>query len=131
MKVNETLVGSLGVPIPLYPNKGIGVGNLHEYWERIKRGESVMYYDLEMSQESFEERLISFLGDKIEDGSNSLPLKYGCSLKELANRYGLGKGLVGGIASAYVMGDLHINSFKRNLFPENKKHYLFTLRKFI
>lgn len=94
--------------------------SLQDLYQRYKAGESVMYFSLgDLTKTDFEARMISMLGDYVSP-------KY----EPFAYKYGLGKGIVGNFATHYVVGDIHINDFKKT-FPENRRIYSFALGKYI
>ena len=94
--------------------------SLQDLYQRYKAGESVMYFSLgDLTKTDFEARMIAMLGDYISP-------KY----EPFAYKYGLGKGIIGNFATHYVVGDIHINNFKK-AFPENRKIYSFALGRYI
>lgn len=100
-------------------HKSFGL-SLQDLYQRYKVGESVMYFSLgDLTKTDFEARMMAMLGDYISP-------KY----EPFAYKYGLGKGIIGSFATHYVVGDIHINNFKK-AFPENRKIYSFALRKYI
>lgn len=100
-------------------HKSFGL-SLQDLYQRYKAGESVMYFSLgDLTKTDFEARMIAMLGDYISP-------KY----EPFAYKYGLGKGIIGNFATHYVVGDIHINNFKK-AFPENRKIYSFALGRYI
>ncbi len=100
-------------------HKSFGL-SLQDLYQRYKVGESVMYFSLgDLTKTDFEARMIAMLGDYISP--NYEPFAY---------KYGLGKGIIGNFAAHYVVGDIHINNFKK-AFPENRKIYSFALGRYI
>lgn len=100
-------------------HKSFGL-SLQDLYQRYKVGESVMYFSLgDLTKTDFEARVIAMLGDYISP-------KY----EPFAYKYGLGKGIIGNFATHYVVGDIHINNFKK-AFPENRKIYSFALGRYI
>lgn len=100
-------------------HKSFGL-SLQDLYQRYKAGESIMYFSLgDLTKTDFEARMVAMLGDYISP-------KY----ELFAYKYGLGKGIIGNFATHYVVGDIHINNFKK-AFPENRKIYSFALGKYI
>lgn len=103
--------------IPSHKSFGL---SLQDLYQRYKVGESVMYFSLgDLTKTDFEARMIAMLGDYISP-------KY----EPFAYKYGLGKGIIGNFATHYVVGDIHINNFKK-AFPENRRIYSFALGRYI
>lgn len=100
-------------------HKSFGL-SLQDLYQRYKVGEGVMYFSLgDLTKTDFEARMIAMLGDYISP-------KY----ELFAYKYGLGKGIIGNFATHYVVGDIHINNFKK-AFPENRRIYSFALGRYI
>lgn len=94
--------------------------SLQDLYQRYKAGESVMYFSLgDLTKTDFEARMIAMLGDYVSP-------KY----ELFAYKYSLGKGIIGNFAAHQVVGDIHINNFKK-AFPENRKIYSFALGRYI
>lgn len=100
-------------------HKSFGL-SLQDLYQRYKAGEGVMYFSLgDLTKTDFEARMIAMLGDYISP-------RY----EPFAYKYGLGKGIIGNFATHYVVGDIHINNFKK-AFPENRRIYSFALGRYI
>lgn len=93
--------------------------SLYDYLEQLKRGNTVVYYSLEMSASDVEARMLALMGDYLSPKYEHFSFKYGSE-----------KSAISKFADCRVIGDIHLSSSKK-AFPESRKTFIYTLGKYL